>query len=83
MNLRRREKVYAAIAKELWRRREDPEYLRQFAGRARDDAWHQVSEGDGEPAAARARTAVGSNREPAAGGTSRALLGAYPGGRAA
>ncbi|MFB9307983.1 hypothetical protein BJY17_002547 [Agromyces hippuratus] len=42
-NLRRREQVYAAVAKELWTRRNDPEYLRAFAERAREEAWEEVS----------------------------------------
>ena len=42
-NLRRREQVYAAVAKELWVRRNDPEYLRAFAERAREEAWDEVS----------------------------------------
>ncbi|UOE43511.1 hypothetical protein [Agromyces larvae] len=44
MNLRRREKVYAAVAKALWTKREDPEYLRDLAVRARDAAWEQIGE---------------------------------------
>ncbi|MFK4730941.1 hypothetical protein ROT00_14745 [Agromyces mediolanus] len=42
-NLRRREKVYAAVAKRLWELREDPEYLHEFATRARDEAWNDVA----------------------------------------
>lgn len=42
-NLRRREQVYAAIAKELWTRRGDPEYLAAFAERARNEAWDDVA----------------------------------------
>lgn len=42
-NLRRREQVYAAVAKELWTRRGDSEYLRAFAERAREEAWQEVS----------------------------------------
>lgn len=42
-NLRRREQVYAAVSKELWQRRNDPEYLAKFAERARDEAWQEVS----------------------------------------
>ncbi|HEY1104735.1 hypothetical protein MUN74_08515 [Agromyces endophyticus] len=42
-NLRRREQVYAAIAKELWTRRGDPEYLASFAERARNEAWDDVA----------------------------------------
>ncbi|WP_139415580.1 hypothetical protein [Agromyces laixinhei] len=42
-NLRRREQVYAAVAKELWVRRNDPEYLTAFAERAREEAWGEVS----------------------------------------
>ncbi|WP_350348254.1 asparagine synthase [Agromyces sp. G08B096] len=44
LNLRRREKVYAEIAKRLWQLREDPEYLAAFAARARDAAWEEVAE---------------------------------------
>ncbi|MRG59894.1 asparagine synthase [Agromyces sp. CFH 90414] len=44
LNLRRREKVYAEIAKRLWELREDPEYLATFANRARDAAWGEVAE---------------------------------------
>lgn len=42
-NLRRREQVYAAVAKELWTRRSDPEYLAAFAERARAEAWDDVA----------------------------------------
>ncbi|WP_395244816.1 asparagine synthase [Agromyces sp. MMS24-K17] len=44
LNLRRREKVYAEIAKRLWMKRGDAEYLNAFATRARDAAWAEVSE---------------------------------------
>ena len=43
LNLRRREKVSAEVAKRLWQRREDQEYLLEFATRARDAAWHEVA----------------------------------------
>ena len=42
-NLRRREKVYAAIATELWKRRSDPEFLAALAERAREEAWEEVA----------------------------------------
>ena len=42
LNLRRREKVHAAIAKELWTRRSDDEYVAGLVERARDDAWHEL-----------------------------------------
>ena len=42
-NLRRREKVYAAISTELWKRRSDPEYLAALAERARGEAWEEVA----------------------------------------
>lgn len=42
-NLRRREKVYSAVAKRLWELREDPAYLHEFATRARDEAWGDVA----------------------------------------
>jgi len=42
-NLRRREKVYAAISTELWKRRSDPEYLDALAERAREEAWDEVA----------------------------------------
>ncbi|AWB94319.1 hypothetical protein DCE93_00385 [Agromyces badenianii] len=42
-NLRRREQVYAAVARELWLRRSDPDYLNEFAERARREAWEEVS----------------------------------------
>ncbi|MGR2752417.1 hypothetical protein [Agromyces arachidis] len=42
LNLRRREKVHAAIAKELWTRRSDDAYLAGLVERARDDAWHEL-----------------------------------------
>ncbi|WP_394553877.1 hypothetical protein ACDF64_05330 [Agromyces sp. MMS24-JH15] len=44
LNLRRREKVYAAIAKQLWRKRADPDYLVDFATRSRDAAWEEIAE---------------------------------------
>jgi hypothetical protein len=44
LNLRRREKVYAEISRQLWLRRDDSEYLLDFASRARDAAWHEVAE---------------------------------------
>lgn len=43
LNLRRREKVYAEVARRLWELREDREYLARFAARARDAAWDEVS----------------------------------------
>lgn len=42
LNLRRREKVHAAIAKELWTRRSDDAYISGLVERARDDAWHEL-----------------------------------------
>ena len=42
LNLRRREKVHAAIAKELWTRRSDDEFVARLVERARDDAWDQL-----------------------------------------
>ncbi|MDR5690803.1 hypothetical protein [Agromyces indicus] len=43
LNLRRREKVHAAIAKELWTRRSDDAYVAGLIERARDDAWDELS----------------------------------------
>lgn len=42
-NLRRREKVHAAVAERLWRLREDREYLDAFIARARADAWSEIA----------------------------------------
>lgn len=42
-NLRRREKVHAAVAERLWHLREDSEYLDAFVARARADAWNEIS----------------------------------------
>ncbi|MBM7503006.1 hypothetical protein ACFPER_05970 [Agromyces aurantiacus] len=42
LNLRRREKVHAAVAKALWTRRGDDEYIERLVERARDDAWHEL-----------------------------------------
>lgn len=42
LNLRRREKVHAAVAKALWTRRSDAAYIDDLVSRARDDAWHEV-----------------------------------------
>lgn len=42
INLRRREKVHAAVAKQLWSRRSDDAYIAAFVERARDDAWHEL-----------------------------------------
>ena len=42
-NLRRREKVHAAVAERLWRLREDREYIDAFVARARVDAWSEIS----------------------------------------
>ncbi|AMB57530.1 hypothetical protein [Microterricola viridarii] len=42
-NLRRREKMHAAVAERLWRHREDPEYLDAFVARAQADAWSEIS----------------------------------------
>lgn len=42
LNLRRREKVHAAVAKALWTRRSDAAYIDDLVTRARDDAWHEL-----------------------------------------
>ncbi len=42
-NLRRREKVHAAVAERLWRLREDDEYLDRFVARAQADAWREIA----------------------------------------
>ncbi|SDS05393.1 hypothetical protein [Microterricola viridarii] len=42
-NLRRREKMHAAVAERLWRLREDREYLDGFIARAQADAWGEIS----------------------------------------
>ncbi|WP_353815129.1 hypothetical protein [Agromyces sp. SYSU T00266] len=42
LNLRRREKVYASVAKELWTKRSDDAYVARFVERARDDAWQEL-----------------------------------------
>lgn len=42
-NLRRREKVYSAVALRLQELRDDPAYLSEFAVRARDEAWGDVA----------------------------------------
>ncbi len=42
-NLRRREKVHAAVAEKLWRLREDTAYLDSFVARARADAWSEIA----------------------------------------
>ncbi|GAA1057888.1 hypothetical protein GCM10017608_02900 [Agromyces luteolus] len=42
LNLRRREKVYASVAKELWTKRSDDAYVAHFVERARDDAWQEL-----------------------------------------
>ena len=43
LNLRRREQVYAAVAKQLWTLRDDEAYLAAFAERAREAAWDEVA----------------------------------------
>lgn len=42
LNLRRREKVHAAVAKELWTRRSDEAYIGRLVERARSDAWDEL-----------------------------------------
>ncbi|BDZ54669.1 hypothetical protein [Agromyces marinus] len=42
LNLRRREKVHAAVAKELWTRRSDDAYIARMVDRAREDAWGEL-----------------------------------------
>ena len=42
LNLRRREKVHAAVAKELWTRRSDDAYIADLVERARVDAWDEL-----------------------------------------
>ena len=42
LNLRRREKVHAAVAKALWTRRSDAAYIDDLVTRARDDAEHEL-----------------------------------------
>ena len=42
LNLRRREKVHAAVAKALWTRRSDEAYVAGLVERARSDAWDDL-----------------------------------------
>ncbi|WP_401000361.1 hypothetical protein [Agromyces sp. GXQ0307] len=42
LNLRRREKVYASVAKQLWTKRSDDAYVAAFVERARDAAWQDL-----------------------------------------
>jgi len=42
LNLRRRERVHAAVAKQLWTKRSDDAYIAELVDRARDDAWHEL-----------------------------------------
>ena len=42
LNLRRREKVHAAVAKALWTRRSDEAYVAELVERARADAWDDL-----------------------------------------
>ncbi|WP_353829319.1 hypothetical protein [Agromyces sp. SYSU T0242] len=48
LNLRRRERIAASVAKELWSRRSDDEYVARFALRARDDAWQELGAAIGQ-----------------------------------
>ncbi|GAA2031423.1 hypothetical protein GCM10009819_14160 [Agromyces tropicus] len=42
LNLRRREKVYASVAKELWTKRSDDAYVAEFVERSREAAWQEL-----------------------------------------